>query len=177
VQAMESSEQNPMEEDVDVDEFVVGGQETNTRGRKNNKKKLVVIAVEKKGKGASRMYAKVISQSSAKELGSFMRTHIDTQANVRTDGWTGYIPLKKDFPNLTQEKSGEKGRNFTTVHRVIMNFKSWLRGIHGHAQHLQYYLNEYCYRFNRHYMKSEIFDNLLRRMVRHKPLTIQQIIS
>lgn len=177
VQAMESSMQHPMNGEVDVDEFVIGGQETNTRGRKNKKKKLVVLGVEKKGKGASRIYMRHINQSSSKELGGFMKDFIDKMAEVRTDGWTGYIPLKEHFPLLIQEKSGKKGENFTIVHRIIMNLKSWLRGTHGHAKHLQYYLDEYCYRFNRHFMEAGIFDNLLRRMVHHKPLTMKQIIS
>jgi hypothetical protein len=94
MKAMESSENHPIEGDVEVDETVFGGQEENTKGRKNINKKLVVLAIEKKNKGVSRLYARVIPNASAEQLGGFMKAHIDPKAKITTDKWTGYIPLK-----------------------------------------------------------------------------------
>lgn len=175
--AMKSSGEHPMKGTVEVDETVVGQQEEGVRGRKNKKKKLVVFAIEKKGKGVSRLYGRAITKASAEDLGGFMQQTIEPLANIRTDGWTGYQPLKEHFPNLTQEISGKKGKNFSQMHRVIMGFKGWLRGIHHHGEHLQAYIDEYCYRFNRSFMKEGIFDNLLLRMVQHPPRTYKMIIS
>jgi hypothetical protein len=97
---------------AEVDETVVGGQEEGVRGRQNGKKELVVLAIERKGKGVSRVYGKVISKSSAKELGEFMKDVVETAAHVRTDEWPGYTPLRKDFNHLSQVKSGKKGKIF-----------------------------------------------------------------
>lgn len=177
MQAMQSSGQFLLTGKVEVDETVVGGQEEGVVGRKNGKKKLIVVAIERKGKGISRMYGKVISNSSSKELGGFMRDTIDKEAEIKTDEWTGYAPLKKDFINLQQIKSGKKGTNFPDLHRTIMLFKSWLRGIHHHAEHLQAYVDEYTYRFNRSNMNGQIFDNLIRKMVLASPCSYKQIIS
>lgn len=174
---MKSSGNHPMGGEVEVDETVIGQQEEGVRGRKNKKKKLVVFAIEKKGKGVSRLYGRAIKKAGAAELGGFMKATIDADASIRTDGWTGYMPLKEYFPNLTQEKSEKKGKNFSQMHRVIMGFKGWLRGIHHHGEHLQAYIDEYCYRFNRSFMKENIFNNLLIRMVNHPPRTYQMIIS
>ena len=176
-EAMKSSGKNPLQGNVVVDELVVGQQEENVRGRKNHKKKLVVFAIEKKGKGVSRLYGKVIQKASAKELGKFMGLTISNDSNIKTDAWTGYKPLKQSFHNLIQEKSEDKGKNFKQMHRVIMGFKGWLRGIHHHANHLQSYIDEYTYRFNRSFMKEGIFENLMRRMVSAKPLTHKMIIT
>lgn len=175
MKAMKSSENHPIKGSAEVDETVFGGQEEGVKGRKNKKKKLVVVGVEKKKKGVSRMYARVIKKSSAKELGDFMKTHIDSKAKIKTDKWTGYTPLMMDFENLTQVYSGEKGGNFPELHRVIMNLKGWLRGVHHHVNDLQDYLNEYCYRFNRSFMNETIFDNLINRMVIAQPCYIQNI--
>jgi len=175
MEAMKSSGRYPMEGTVEVDEFVVGGQETGVKGRKNKKKQLVVVAVERKGKGASRMYAKVIPSAGSKQLKPFMQAHIKPNASIRTDGWAGYAPLRKDFKKLVQEKSGTKGQNFALLHRVIMGFKGWLRGIHHHANHLQAYLDEYCFRFNRSFMKEGAFENLLDRTVSTSPKTYLQL--
>jgi hypothetical protein len=175
MKAMESSENHPIEGDVEVDETVFGGQEENTKGRKNINKKLVVLAIEKKNKGVSRLYARVIPNASAEQLGGFMKAHIDPKAKITTDKWTGYIPLKADFENLTRVASGKKGSNFPELHRVVMNLKSWLRGVHHHVNDLQDYLNEYCYRFNRSFMKENIFDNLMKRMIEAEPCYIKNI--
>ncbi len=177
MRAMRSSGRHPMEGTVEVDEAVVGGQEENVRGRANKKKRLVVFAIERKGKGVSRMYGKVIPSAHAKTLGGFMKQTIDPKANVRTDGWTGYTPLKKRFKNLQQEKAQPKGKNFKEMHRVIMGFKGWLRGVHHHASHLQAYVDEYCFRFNRSLMKEGVFENLLQRMMRTEPCPYRTLIN
>jgi transposase-like protein len=175
MKAMKSSKDYPMEDDVEVDETVFGGQESGVRGRENKNKKLVVIGIEKKRKGVSRLYARVIDKANASNLGDFMRDHIAREANVTTDKWTGYQPLKKDFKNLVQIYSGDKGGNFPELHRVIMNLKSWLRGVHHHVWDLQDYLDEYCYRFNRSFMKETIFKNLINRMVYAEPCYLKNI--
>ena len=175
--AMDSSGNFPLSGLVEVDETFVGGSDENSKGRKKGTKKLVVVAIEKKKKGVSRFYAKVIDKADAAELGAFMEQKITKDAQILTDEWTGYKPLEKIFPNMTHKKSGKKGENFPELHRVIMNFKSWLRGIHHHVGDLQDYINEYTYRFNRSFMKGNIFDNLLKRMVATPPRTYKSIIN
>ena len=177
MKAMKSSGSFKISGKVEVDETVVGGQEEGTVGRKNNKKKVVVFAVERKGKGISRLYGKVITNSSSKELGEFMKSCIEPETEVKTDQWVGYTPLKSHFKNLHQEPSGKKGENFPDLHRAIMGFKGWLRGIHHHATYLQAYVDEYTYRFNRSHMKLNIFENLVDRMVKGKPFTYKMIIN
>lgn len=175
MKAMKSSGKYPITGTAEVDETVFGGQEEGVRGRKNKNKKLVVVGIEKKGKGVSRLYARVIANADAASLGSFMKDHIDPKAKVTTDQWTGYGPLEKDFENLKRIPSGKKGNNFPELHRAIMNLKGWLRGMHHHVEHLQDYLDEYCYRFNRSFMKEGIFDNLMMRMVNTSPCYIKNI--
>ena len=123
------------------------------------------------------MYGKVIPNSSAKEIGAFMRTYIAPDAYVKTDKWSSYIPLRKEFANLKRVSSGKKGKNFPDMHRAIMGFKGWLRGIHHHADYLQAYIDEYTYRFNRNFMKEKIFDNLMRRMVKSSPHPYKNVIA
>jgi glucan phosphorylase len=51
-----------------------------------------------------------------------------------------------------------------------MNIKGWLRGIHHHCskEHMQGYLNEYHFRYNRRSNMKTIFDVLIKRMVNYK---------
>ena len=177
MKAMASSQSLPMAGKVDVDETYVGGQDKEAIGRNQGKKKLMVVAVERKGKGLSRMYGRVIETASKKNLKKFMAEHIAQEAQVRTDGWTGYKGLESDFPKLTREKSEKKGMNFPQLHRSIMMFKAWLRGVHHSVHYLQAYIDEYTYRFNRHKMKEGIFENLMKRMMSKTPYTYKMIIS
>jgi|GEM_PF-942949 len=119
---------------------------------------------------------KVITSANAKHLGEFMDTIITKTAKIRTDGWTGYAPLKRTFMGLKQERSGPKGGNFKEMHRMITGFKSWLRGIHHRAQHLHAYVDEYSSRFNRSSIHESVFQNLLDKMVASEPHPFKTIV-
>lgn len=167
----------PFKGRVDVDEFVVGGQEEGVKGRNNKKKKLVVLAIEKGNKKqVKRVRAKVIERSDKKNLKEFIEGHISDEASIKTDAFVTYRALEKEMSNLTTEKSEKKGKNFPEIHRIIMGIKAWLRGVHGRVEYLQRYLDEYCYRFNRHLMKGAIFDNLMKKLVGHPPVLYNTII-
>ncbi|MBS1939085.1 MAG: IS1595 family transposase, partial [Bacteroidetes bacterium] len=51
------------------------------------------------------------------------------------------------------------------------------RGVHHHAVHLQAYIDEYCFRFNRSFMKEGVFENLLNRMMRADPCSYQALTN
>lgn len=169
-QAMVSSKLYPLEGEVHVDEFFVGGPEEDKPGRSKGEKKLVVLALEKIEGGVGRAYAQIIEHSSGKEFKPFFNSYIKKDAKVITDVWNGYLPLKNDYPNLKQIPSKE-GKNFSDLHIHIMNIKGWLRGIHHHCdkERLQGYLDEYHFRYNRRNKMDIIFDTLIKRMVRNEP--------
>lgn len=174
-QAMKSSCKYPLEGQVHVDEFYVGGEEEQKQGRSKGKKKLVQVALEVlPGKGVGRAYARVIEDASAKSLKPLFVEHISQDADIITDEWNGYLPLKTDYPKLSQKKSDD-GANFPDLHIHIMNIKGWLRGIHHHCskEQLQGYLDEYHFRYNRRSQMDTIFDVLIRRMVYSEPIRLQ----
>lgn len=175
-QAMASSLQYPLTGTVQVDEFIVGGPEEQKRGRSKGAKKLIVLAIEVLENGVGRAYAEIIENASSKELGSFLEKYVSPKANIITDEWKGYVPLKKKFINLKQIKS-DNGKNFSDLHIHVMNIKGWLRGIHHHCskERIQGYLDEYHYRYNRRQNMGSIFDLLLKRMVENEPKRIKSI--
>lgn len=167
--AMKSSQVYPLKGKIEVDETYIGGEDKQSRGRNSGTKTPVVIAIEKNKNedGIKRAYAQVIDNTSCKELKKIFEKHIDKNAETKTDKWSGYLPLMKDW-NIEQEKSNG-GVNFELMHRFIMGLKSWIRGIYHKIspEHLQKYLDEYCYRFNRSIFKNTIFDKMIARMVNH----------
>ena len=176
-QAMKSSKGFPLTGEVHVDEFYIGGPEEGKPGRSHGKKRLIILALEIiGGKNMGRAYARVIENSSEMELLSFMIDHIDKNANVVTDKWASYAPIKKAYTKLEQKKS-EKGKNFKEIHLHIMNIESWLKGIHHHCskEHLQGYLDEYHFRFNRRNNMYTIFHILIEKMMMHTPKRLENI--
>jgi hypothetical protein len=172
-QAMQSSKLHPINGIVHIDEFYIGGEEEGKQGRSKGDKKLVIVALEIVHGGVGRAYAQCIDSASANSFKPFFETYISKEATIITDEWRGYLPLKKDYPNLSQIKS-ENGKSFQDIHIHIMNLKGWLRGIHHHCskERLQGYLDEYHFRYNRRSNMDTIFDLLIRKMVLKEPVRL-----
>lgn len=165
---MKSTGKYPLQGRVDVDEFFVGGPEEGKRGRSHGKKKLIIIALEILPEGKfGRSYMRHIKESSEKEFRPFFNDCMSKEAYIRADNWASYASLKDEYKMIEQIESG-KGANFYEIHIQIMNFKGWLRGIHHHCSktHMQGYLDEYCFRFNRRNNLETIFHKLVERMVK-----------
>ncbi|MEB2786954.1 IS1595 family transposase [Algoriphagus persicinus] len=177
-EAMKSSGNYPMQGEVHVDEFVVGGQEAGHTGRSyGGKKKKVVCAVELTEAGkVRRFYALQIKDFSAKSLRPIFESHIDKAAQVITDKWKGYRPIKKDF--TIKQVPSELGLNFKAIHTMIHQVKSWLRTTYSWVskRHIDRYLSEFSYRINRSQNKDTIFHNLITRMVKAEKLYIQNLV-
>lgn len=175
--AMESSEQYPLEKDVHVDEFEIGTPEKGKPGRSKSEKKMrVVIAFEERDGKSGRGYAKVIEDYSNESLKPLFEIHIKEDANVLADGWSGYKPLRHEYPNLKQTLS-DQGKNFKMLHIQIRNFKNWLRGVHSYCnrEYLQKYIDEYFFRFNRRNHRVSILDKIIERCVLHEPVSYAMI--
>jgi len=177
-EAMKSSGTNPMDGDVHVDEFVVGGKESERPGRSyGGKKKKVVCTVQLTESGlVKRFYALQIKDFSAKSLRPIFEKHISTEAKVTTDEWKGYRPLVDDY-QIAQEVS-RPGLNFKAIHTMIHQVKSWIRTTYSWVskRHIERYLNEFSYRINRSQSKETIFHNLIKRMVNTDKMYVQNLI-
>ena len=124
MKAMESSQSFPMMGKVEVDESYVGCQDDKALGRNEGKKKIMVVGIERGLGGVSRWYGRVIETASRVNIGGFMKDHIDKEAEVKTDCWSGYKGMEAHFPKLIREKSVKKGANFKQMNRVIKMFKA-----------------------------------------------------
>ena len=177
-QVMQANNEILLKGDVDVDECAIGGKDPESQGRSKGDKKLLSIAVECIGNGKmGRAYGLQILNYSSNELEKIFMKHISKTANITTDNWTGYIPLRKDW-NIEQIYS-DSGANFPEMHILIMNLKIWIRGIHHKCseKHIMSYVNEFFYRFNRRNNRKSIFSQLINRMMKHPPFNHKEFTS
>lgn len=177
-EAMESSGNHPMDGNVQVDEFVLGGREKDQIGRSYKaKKKKAITAVELTDEGkVKRMYAMRIDDFSAKSLQYIFINHISRDAKITTDKWRGYRPIAKAY-DITQIDSNG-GLNFKALHTMIHQIKSWIRTTYSWVsdQNINRYFNEFCFRINRTQSKPTIFNNLITKMVKKDKVYHSQIV-
>ena len=170
---------------VEVDECYVGGPEEDLPGRLNLDKTMVVAAVQEDGKGIGRIRMRQIPDASAASLIPFIEDSVAAGSVVHTDGWQGYSPLKGT--SFQHQVTYLKGRPeaaselLPRVHLVISLLKRWLMGTHQGAvshKHLDYYLDEFTFRFNRRKSRSrgKLFYRLAQQSVAVDPVTRHQIV-
>jgi len=146
---------------VEVDETYLGGREAGGRGRQMGKKALVAVAAQEDGRGIGRIRMRRIADASAASLLSFVQDSIEPGSVVHTDAWLGYESLGwRDYRHWTtsvQKAVKSPSGLLPRVHRVISLLKRWLLGTHQGAvrfDHLDYYLDEFTFRFNRRRSRS-----------------------
>ena len=102
---------------------------------------------------------------------------------IRTDAWRSYGKVIQER-NSSHHKVVLKdpqaaGKLLPWVQRVISNEKAVIRGSHRGVseKHLQSYLSEICYRFNRRFWEKELFDRLVKACVSAESITYSELIK
>jgi len=172
---------------VEVDETYVGGLAEGKRGRGSQKKALVVIAAEEDGAGIGRIRMARIPDASAPVLEGFVVQAVVAGSQVHTDGWDGYNGLsgrgyRHDISVLRGQGKEAATQLLPRVHRVAALLKRWLLGTHQgavRAEHLDYYLDEFTFRFNRRTsrLRGKLFYRLLQQAVQIGPTTYQTMVG
>jgi len=178
---------------VEVDECLIGG-ETRGEGRGRHHKSVVVGAVEVRSRVedgkkhrrsvyAGRLRLRVVPDRSAESLTVFVKDSVAPGSMVRTDAWKGYPLSKAAYRHDPLSLGGDPDKaeaHLPMIHLVFSNLKTWIKGTHHgriEPKHLQAYLNEYVFRFNRRFYPMTAFHSVLGIAARTVPLTYSQLYS
>lgn len=165
---------------VEVDETYVGGR-THGEGKGVHHQTVCIAAVEVRtrppkgdakaprrgGRYAGRLRMSVVPNRTAKALGGFVEASVAPGTMVVTDDWAAYDKLgERGYAHLQVPERGDgkvAEEYLPIVHLIFSNLKAWLGGIHHGVgpQHLQAYLNEFVFRFNRWFYPFNAFRSLL----------------
>ena len=187
--AMVRPGREPLAARVEADETLVGGTKAGKPGRGADGKTVVAGAVEAApGKGRKRRLGRLrlqaVPDASANRLEGFLAANVATPAAVGTDGWRGYAGLGDagyaHEPINLATGWGDAVLRLPAIHLVFGLAKRWLLGTHHGAvrpKHLQAYLDEYVFRFNRRTAKSisHRFARLIEQAVLTPPTTYHAI--
>jgi len=167
---------------VEVDETYWGGEESGVIGRLTYEKALIIVAAEEDGKGIGRIRLHRIPNLTKTSLHGFIAEAIEPGSIVRTDGLPAYLGLE-DYTHdrRVQRRQSEGEHLLPRAHRVVSLLKRWLLGTHQGAissEHLDYYLDEFTFRFNRRKSASrgKLFYRLLQQAVQVEPVKCASII-
>jgi transposase-like protein len=173
---------------IEVDECYIGGEEHDgKRGRGTENKSLVIIAVELlEGKNQlGRVRMEVIPDASGESLTGFIKKNVYNGSAIITDGWSGYASIAKNgYAHIVPKKFeiADEKNILPHVHMIISLLKRWLLGTHqGSVQemHLQAYLDEYVFRFNRRKSANRglLFYRLLECAMHIPPTTQDELLG
>ena len=155
---------------MDADETLLGGYTKHHRGRSLKDKDAVLIAAEQLADGRTgNIRMQSIENFEALTLKYALKDMIDEQATIRTDHHRSYQYLAKEMNIKTV--TSHMGKALEELHKQIMQFKNWLRGIHHKcsSQHLHAYLDEYVFRFNKRNARKHIFNDVVNKLMNQIP--------
>jgi transposase-like protein len=167
---------------VDVDETYWGGEEAGVIGRLTHEKAIVIVAAEHDGAGIGRVRLRRIDDLTKTTLHGFIAQAVEPGSTVTTDGLSAYLGLTGyTHDRQVQRRAAEGEHLLPRVHRVISLLKRWLLGTHQGAvgdEHLDYYLDEFTFRFNRRRSRSrgKLFYRLAQQAVQVEPTPYKDLI-
>lgn len=183
--SMVRSERERLSGAVEVNETLVGGVQRGGKRGRGTSKSVVVIAVEVKDpKGFGRVRMHHVPDASGANIRPFVFAAVAPGTTVRTDGWAGYNDLAKEgyrHERTVLSSSGDPAHvSMPGVHRVASLLKRWILGTHQGSvvpAHLQSYLEEFTFRFNRRSSRSRglVFRRLIEQSVVTGPVTEAEV--
>ena len=153
--------------------------EPRKRGRGSQKQAKVLVLIESKpiedkpekykykpDRQVGHLKMIVMPDLKADSINDEVKKSVDKETVVLSDAYIGYNKLEeiiKEHQIVNTSQIKESHKVLPWVHSAIGNAKKIFYGIHhsNHEDYLQYYLNEYCYKYNRRYYGEKLFERLL----------------
>ena len=184
--AMTAPVRNPLAGLVEIDEASIrsraGENARSGRGRSHEGKLLIAGAVEVVAAGdetaPGRIRLATIEDFSAETLHRFVADDVEPGSLVKTDGWRACNKAEGvlHLPHVVGPQPAHLVMPW--IHRVFSLFKTWALGVyHGlRPKHLQTYLDEFVFRFNRRRSRHAAFKTLLGLATNKTPMTYKMLI-
>jgi len=152
---------------VEMDDSYFGGSKPGKEGRGALGKAKVIVSVEDRGRKAGFAKMSQVDTMSGNNISRVAGNHLTGNSQVKTDGWRAYRSALKE-QNVKHEYvvvgSGKQAPKLLPwVHTMPANIKGNIRGVYRgvSSKHLQRYLDEFCYRFNRRFWEDQLFGRVL----------------
>lgn len=148
---------------AEMDDALIWPRKPGKRGRGAEGKAKFIVAVGRRGERAGFATMQCVDHVDGKEVIDLAETKVEPGSKVVTDEWRAYRRLGENglsHEHVVLMKDKDQPKKLRWAHALIANLKGNIRGVHHTVspKHLQRYLAEYCYRFNRRFWASQLFD-------------------
>lgn len=169
---------------IELDETYLGGPEEGVVGRLTFNKTLVLVAAQEDGRGVGRIRMARLAALTKEAIGEFLSATVEPGSILCTDGLHVFRDVQgyQHAPVIVRRQMATASELLPRVHGVVSLLKRWLMGtLHGGIgpDHLDYYLDEFTFRFNRRNSQSrgKLFYRLLQQAVQVPPAPYRTIIA
>ena len=164
---------------IEIDEAYFGAPDPGRKGRSTRRvKALVAVGLTEDGKPRFARI-QIVGRLDGRRVRAFAQSEISAGSTIRTDGLNVYSCLAaagyKHEPTVAPGRSADDVLHW--AHVIISNAKAFITGtFHGlDGKHIQRYLDEFCYRFNRRHRERQLFDRLLLACANASPLAYDEL--
>jgi hypothetical protein len=154
---------------IQMDEAYFGG--------KKRKTQVLVMVEEEKGRAGNLVMKKIFGQKVASEPGirAVITAKVDNKSPqhfIADCAWAHTTPRKMGHTIQLHKSTPESAvKDLGWLHMAVSLAKTFILGTyHGVSKkHIQKYLDEFCYRFNRRFKENSIHESLIRACVFASP--------
>lgn len=151
---------------VGLDDAYFGApEEGGKRGRGASKAKVIVgLSLNDEGHPQF-LKMEIVNDLKKQTIAEFAHSNIESGSTISSDAYSSYQNLQEEGYILGAKvfNSKEDSEHLKWLHTIVSNAKAFVTGtFHGlDEKHLQRYLDEFCYRFNRRFFVSELFNRIV----------------
>jgi transposase-like protein len=182
--AMVRPNRDKLQGTIEVNETLIGGEQTGKRGRGALGKSLILIAAEERSNAIGRIRLLPIKNASSDVLIPAIKDLIVENSTIRTDGWLGYNDLNNQgYRHIAIANTAIKESDAIPLpHLIASLLKRWILGTHQGAinhKNLAYYLDEFTFRFNRRTSRSrgKLFYRLIQQALEVDPIPTKSLTT
>jgi transposase-like protein len=156
---------------IELDEAFFGGRHKNTSGKRkppSGDKVQVLVLVESEGKNAGNLVMKVIANDQLEGLKPVIQDKIEADPPgqwFRSDAWGSHHAVMQFGHRIKMEHvpNSRQDEVLRCVNLAISNAKAFFKGTYHNfcKTHIQRYLDEFCYRWNRRHLFSQLASHLI----------------
>jgi hypothetical protein len=172
-------DRTPLSGLVEIDKAEIACRTKNnplTPGRSSHQGKMLIVgAVEVQDLRLGRIRLSALPDSSATGVHAFLAANVAPDATVKTNGEFGY----GDAAAVNNDRQVNGAMATPWIHRIFFELEVWALGVPRglRRKHLQSYLDEFVFRFNRRRTRHAAFRSLLGIAAGHPPLSYNMLIS
>jgi transposase-like protein len=170
-----------LEGTIELDDAFFGATRTGSKRGRGTEKTAVLVGLSLNQQGKP-LFVKMSAVENVKgeTLVEFAKGSIKSGSFIMSDGY-------KSYNKLCGEGYSHKGKEFNPkddpehlkwLHIVVSNAKAFILGTyHGlDSQHIQSYLDEFCFRFNRRFFSAQLFNRIVNTCAFSSPISYSELM-